>query len=175
VQIFRNGVLVAPCATGATGADPDPCVLSRTTLTDGDGKIVIRTSHASAWNFGRRAPYAFTGFFSPVDNLPTLNGLKAGSAVPVKFSLGGNEGLNVFATEPRSGVMTCTSSAPVDAIEQTVTAGGSALTYNVATDVYTYVWKTDKAWAVAPGGPCRQLVLRFVDGSTRRANFKFTK
>jgi hypothetical protein len=34
--------------------------------------------------------YTFTGFFSPVDNPPTVNVAKAGSAIPVKFSLGGN-------------------------------------------------------------------------------------
>jgi Tol biopolymer transport system component len=32
--------------------------------------------------------YQFAGFFAPVDNLPTINSAKAGSAIPVKFSLG---------------------------------------------------------------------------------------
>jgi hypothetical protein len=36
-----------------------------------------------------------------------------------------------------------------------------------------YIWKTDKTWSGSPGGPCRQLVLKFVDGSALRANFKF--
>src|SRR5262249_47199692 len=40
---------------------------------------------------------AFTGFFQPVDNLPTINIVNAGRAVPVKFSLGGNFGLAIFA------------------------------------------------------------------------------
>jgi len=39
----------------------------------------------------------FSGFFQPVDNLPTLNLVKAGSAIPVKFSLGGNKALSIFA------------------------------------------------------------------------------
>jgi hypothetical protein len=33
------------------------------------------------------------------------------------------------------------------------------------------VWKTDKAWA----GQCRELQLRFVDGRTETANFRFTR
>jgi hypothetical protein len=33
------------------------------------------------------------------------------------------------------------------------------------------VWKTDKAWA----GTCRQLQLKFIDGSTQTANFNFKK
>jgi len=38
-----------------------------------------------------------------VDNPPTKNVVKAGAAVPVKFSLGGDRGLNIFAsTSPSS-------------------------------------------------------------------------
>ena len=36
--------------------------------------------------------YAWKGFFQPIDNA-TLNVAKAGSTIPVKFSLGGNQGL----------------------------------------------------------------------------------
>ena len=115
--------------------------------------------------------FGFSGFFQPVDNLPTLNSLKAGQAVPVKFSLGGNQGLGIFASGyPKSQVIPCDSNALVDGVEETSTAGSSTLTYDAATDRYQYVWKTDKAWAV---GTCRQLVLTFTDGTTRHANFKF--
>jgi len=114
--------------------------------------------------------YAFTGFFSPVDNLPTVNLVSAGRAIPVKFSLGGDQGLDVFADGyPRSEQIACDSTAAVDGVEETVTAGGSSLSYDAANDIYTYVWKTDKTWT----GTCRQLVLRFDDGSSQRANFKF--
>ena len=41
-----------------------------------------------------RAPEAklrdFSGFFQPVDNPPVFNKVKAGQAIPVKFSLQGN-------------------------------------------------------------------------------------
>ena len=40
--------------------------------------------------------YDFTGFFPPIANLPALNAVKAGSAVPIKFSLDGNQGLDVI-------------------------------------------------------------------------------
>jgi len=114
--------------------------------------------------------YTFGGFLQPVDNLPTVNGVAAGRAVPVKFSLGGDQGLDIFEDGyPRSQAIACNSSATVDGIEQTVTAGGSALTYDPSSGQYTYVWKTDKAWA----GSCRQLVLKLRDGSYQRANFQF--
>jgi hypothetical protein len=51
LAVFRNGVEVAPCAPGATGAAPDPCVLSRQTV-NGDPRLVVRTSRASVWTFG---------------------------------------------------------------------------------------------------------------------------
>ena len=115
--------------------------------------------------------YAFSGFFSPVDNLPTLNTVKAGSAVPMKFSLSGDQGLGIIAAGyPASERVEC-DAAPQDAIEQTVTAGGSSLSYNSVSDQYNYVWKTDKAWA----GTCRQFVLKLDDGTFHQANFKLTK
>lgn len=114
--------------------------------------------------------YNFAGFFQPVDNLPVLNSVKAGQAIPVKFRLGGNQGLNIFeANYPKSQVISCDSTAPVDGIEETVTAGSSSLTYDASTDTYTYVWKTEKSWA----NTCRQLVVKLNDGTLHRANFKF--
>jgi hypothetical protein len=38
-------------------------------------------------------PYAFSGFNSPVEDRPTVNKANAGSAIPVKFSLGGDQGM----------------------------------------------------------------------------------
>jgi hypothetical protein len=112
--------------------------------------------------------FNWSGFFQPVDNLPALNVAKAGSAVPVKFSLGGDKGLNIFvAGYPMSTKIACDTGAPQDDIEQTVTAGASSLSYGGGQ--YNYVWKTEKAWA----GTCRQLVVKLIDGTVHIANFKF--
>ena len=119
-----------------------------------------------------KVEYGFTGFFPPVDNPPVLNTAKAGSAIPVKFSLGGDQGLAIFPTNsPASQQITCESSAPTDALEETATAGNSGLNYDPATDRYNYVWKTNKAWA----GTCRQLNVKLIDGTSHTALFKFTK
>ncbi len=115
--------------------------------------------------------HRFTGFFPPVDNQPALNVVKAGSAVPVKFSLDGYQGTNVFAAGyPASAMVACGSSIE-DAIELTVTAGASSLSYDATTDQYIYVWKTDMSWA----DTCRTFVLKLNDGSYHRADFKFKK
>ena len=114
--------------------------------------------------------FSFTGFFSPVDNLPTLNSTKAGSSVPVKFSLAGDQGLDIFAaTYPKSENIACDSSALVDGIEETATpSADNTLQYDALLDQYTYVWKTEKRWAKT----CRQLVVKLSDDTVHRANFQ---
>jgi YVTN family beta-propeller protein len=133
-------------------------------------RVYVTNSAANTVSVIEDLVYNFTGFFQPVDNLPILNSVKAGQAVPVKFSLGGNQGLNIFeAGYPKSQQIACDSTSPVDGIEETVTAGSSSLSYDSSTGTYTYVWKTEKIWA----NTCRQLVVKLNDGTFHRANFKF--
>jgi VCBS repeat-containing protein len=52
VVVFRNGVPVIACDSAAdSSASPDPCVASRA-LVNGDIRLSVRTSAASAWGFG---------------------------------------------------------------------------------------------------------------------------
>ncbi len=133
------------------------------TAADGAG-------NQSSCTFTVTVLYSFTGFFSPVGNLPTLNTVNAGRAIPVKFSLGGNKGLNIFtANSPYTVSFNCDTSDPGVDVTETVTAGGSTLSYNSGSDQYHYTWKTENSWA----GTCRQLVFKLNDGSTHVANFKF--
>jgi alpha-tubulin suppressor-like RCC1 family protein len=113
--------------------------------------------------------YDFDGFYVPVDNAPIVNVVKAGSTVPVKFGLGGDHGLDIFAAGfPISVSQTCDGQVG-DALEETALPGSSTLTYDPGTGHYHYNWKTDKAWA----GTCRRLVLQFVDGTQATAEFRF--
>jgi Regulator of chromosome condensation (RCC1) repeat len=115
--------------------------------------------------------YDFRGFFQPVDNAPTQNKLKAGSAVPIKFSLGGDMGLDIFAPQfPNQAKGGCPNTT-TDIIEETVTAGSSGLSYDPVSSQYTYVWKTDKLWA----NTCRVLMIELKDRTTHTALFTFTK
>jgi hypothetical protein len=165
IQVLRNGLAVSGCTGTAGSAAPDPCVVRRALQGDGDLELVVLTSAASLWTFG--TVYPFTGFFQPIDNLPTLNALQAGRAVPVKFALGGDRGLGILASGyPASQRITCDANALVDSVELTLASSSSALSYD--TGQYTYVWKTDKAWA----GTCRELVLRLIDGTDHRARFQ---
>ena len=131
-------------------------------LPDADFNDLVTTISAS---------YRFDGFLAPVDNAPAVNVANAGRAIPVKFSLHGDAGLDIFSGgSPSSRQVSCDSGAPTDLIEQEITtAGGSALQYSAPSDAYTYVWKTDKAWA----GSCRQLTVKLTDGAVHTASFKF--
>jgi len=116
--------------------------------------------------------YNFSGFFQPVDNVPTLNVAKAGSAIPVKFSLGGNQGPDILRSGyPRVTTASCSTTAPTDVIETTATAGGSSLQYDATADQYSYVWKTSSSWA----GTCVQFDLGLNDGSTHTFLVQFKK
>ena len=50
-------------------------------------------------------------------------------------------------------------------------AGDSGLQFDAATLTYTYVWKTDKAFA----NTCRELQITLTDGSVHKARFQFSK
>ncbi|GAA2394685.1 hypothetical protein GCM10010170_108810 [Dactylosporangium salmoneum] len=113
--------------------------------------------------------FGWRDFGSPI-NVGKLNVVKAGSAVPVKFGLSGNQGLNVFSGgTPAVRTVACDTSAPQDQVESTVTAGSSSLTYDAASDQYTYVWKTQKDQAKT----CGRLVVTLIDGTTHTADFMF--
>jgi hypothetical protein len=125
-------------------------------------------SNSSTATFTVTVLYNFTGFFSPVDNLPVLNQVKAGQNIPLKFSLSGNKGLGILAAGfPASQQVSCSTNVPINDMEETDNPGNSTLTYSP--DTYHYNWKTEKSWA----GTCRVLTVKLNDGSTHTANFKF--
>jgi hypothetical protein len=148
----------------ASGAHfPVGTTVVNATATDASG-------NTSSCSFNVTVHYLFAGFFSPISNLPVLNTVKAGSAIPIKFSLSGNKGLNIFgADSPASGVIACNSADPAVDLMEIDTPGASGLTYDASSDQYQYNWKTLKAWE----GTCRQLVVTLNDGTQHRANFKF--
>ncbi|MGZ4665412.1 MAG: PxKF domain-containing protein [Frankiaceae bacterium] len=131
----------------------------------GDAQVTVRTSHFSTWNVGK-VSYALTAGLEPVNLPPVVNTTKAGNAVPVRFRLGGDRGLEVFtAGYPKTSVMTC-SGGPKDEIELTLRLTKSVLVYEPRSQQYVYVWKTDKKWR-----GCRDLQLKFKDGSSTTARF----
>jgi uncharacterized protein (DUF697 family) len=167
-KISPNGTLTYTPA--ATSSGPAWATVS-VQLRDNGGIANGGVDASATQTFTIYATYAFIGFLRPVDNLPTINRVNSGAAVPVKFSLAGNQGLDILAVGyPASVKVNCETGNLVDDIEVTETAGSSSLTYDPTADQYKYVWKTEKAWA----NTCRQLVVRFKDGTADRVvAFKF--
>lgn len=107
--------------------------------------------------------YDFAGFGPPAAVYPTATAFKAGESIPLKFSLHGEQGSNIFA--PGSPGW-----APCGALDGPTPADGT-LSYNGSTDRYTYLATTAKGW----GGTCRDLTVTLRDGTVHRARFTFGK
>lgn len=162
-----------PAATFTTNSDTSITAVSPAATGIGPVDVTVTTPN------GTSAPsaadqfsyvYPFSGFFAPVDNLPTVNMANAGQAIPLQFGLGGDFGLNIVAPGfPTATQIACATGVPLNSGTLTDTAGGSGLQFSSASDTYTYVWKTSKAWA----GTCQQLDLRLNDGTDHIADFKF--
>lgn len=139
---------------------------SFTATCDGASDNAGNTSSASVTY---SVVYDFGSFTDPIDP-QAVNEVKAGRAIPVKFSLNGDQGLNIFADGyPASQEVACEGSAPVNEVEEVDTPGNSGLSYDPETDTYTYVWKTKKGWK----GTCRQLIVKLNDGTDHTALFRF--
>lgn len=136
------------------------------TLTVSDGELTSSDEVTIIVN------YDFSGFFSPVKNLPDWNAMEAGRAIPIKFSLNGNQGMAIFESNtPTSKDVSCSNNVGVGFAEKVATTGNSGLNYDHVTNTYNYIWKTDATWA----GKCRELRVQLIDGTIHSALFKFTK
>jgi hypothetical protein len=78
--VFRNGTLVPLCTNLAQpAAAPDPCVEPFQNLGGGDVKLIVRTSAASIWNFGRPT--------APGEIKDTAAACRAGATVPAGWNV----------------------------------------------------------------------------------------
>jgi hypothetical protein len=131
--------------------------------------------------------YAFTGFFSPVNNAPVSNAANAGQAIPIKWQLTDSSGVGVsnpnsfgypglIAPYAGPGTSTpgltsyqvgCSTGDPTDSVEE-YAPGESGLIYQ-GNGNWQINWKTPKSYA----GQCRVLVITLSDGTIHMANFKF--
>jgi hypothetical protein len=115
--------------------------------------------------------YGFAGFFQPVDNPPAVNTAKAGQAISLKWQLQKNGALvNSLSAVSSVQAQWVTCGSGTSSVENPVDAdysGASGLRYDVTTNQYIFVWKTDKRWV----GRCYQLKVTLDDGKLYWADF----
>jgi hypothetical protein len=159
----------------ADGESANASIELQPPATASNGDFTVPANKGQLWqiipvHITGRALYPFNGFQSPVANPPTVNFENAGRAIPINFSLGGDQGLGVFVPGyPTVTPVDCKSEAPIGNPMPADTAGNSGLTYDSSSNTYTYVWKTDKRMA----GTCQMLTLLLIDGSDHLAYFQF--
>jgi len=176
VSLYINDVFIRYLVPVSTGDWPIYNIMEVTgiTVNEGESISIIRDNIDGQYGFNIDyiEYYSWTGFFEPIDN-DAVNLVKGGSAIPVKFSLDGDQGLDIFMSGyPQSIAVDC-GGAPVDSItpDETDTAGQSGLSYDPLADQYVYVWKTNKDWKSG----CRQLQVMLNTGQIYSAIFKFEK
>jgi hypothetical protein len=164
-------------AFGSTNSRSCPTASSSSTRTvkgkiqDNDGGVSEYTASVTI----NPTQYTFSGFFAPVDNLPTINTANSGQTIPVKWmlTLGGQPVSDTSSVRSlQSYVIACDSLAgnPSDAID-VPTSGASGLQY-LGGGNWQYNWKTLTTYA---RGSCRQAVLTLSDNTTHVFNVKFVK
>lgn len=118
------------------------------------------------------AGHEFEGFLWPVEAFPGVTRWVAGVPVPIRFSLGGDQGRDVLADGyPQVAEVDCGAGETPEQGAPARSAWGQGLRYRPRKDRYVYLWKTEHRWA----GSCRQFLLRLDDGSLQRAEFKFPR
>jgi hypothetical protein len=156
-----NDTFETPGATAVFSAAGIEAPATRTIavkVTDATGQFAIDEATIDViWDFG--------GFQPPLAPFPTVNTANAGSTVPVKFSLAGNQGSAILDGPPHFQRANCTT---WESIGSPTPVTGPGLVYNVATDTYTFEWKTPKAWA----GRCGTLIVALADGTEHLARFE---
>jgi hypothetical protein len=147
--------------TGSVGA-------RQFTVTAADGAGNTASSMASY-----RVIYDFEAFLWPVRNRPRVNIWVAGRPVPIRFELGGNQGLDVIEDGwPKVAVVGCDFTAEPEAGEPARHPRWfRELVYRKSKKRYTMLWQTERRWA----GSCRQFMLKLDDGTVRRADFRFVR
>jgi uncharacterized repeat protein (TIGR01451 family) len=156
-----DGVVIINQA--AVSSDPDTTFFQTNATLTGVGS-----------NVTTQVQYAWSGFNQPIYNPPAINQVQAGSTIPVKFSLGGDVGKNIFVNgSPQSQQVNCGNlpgTVTLIGSPLSVTPAGLAFNLVTAPNQYLFSWQTNSAWA----GTCRQLSVQLNDGTPPHvAYFKF--
>jgi predicted extracellular nuclease len=120
-----------------------------------------------------RAPavtYDFGGLLPPYATAERRFDAKPGAVLPIRFTLGGRFGTNVFVEGfPAVQPVECESGAPLGPRTPIDRIGRNSLSLSWLTGVYLLLWKSEPSWE----GSCRALTLRFRDETQQTVVFRF--
>ena len=109
----------------------------------------------------------FKGFLGPIHQGSVV---RAGDAIPIVFSLGGDRGLDVLAPGSPSSVRAdCDHPGTPTGGDPASSQSGRGLIFHSWTGHYVFSWQTRKSWA----GTCRTFVLGLRDGGVERLTVSF--
>ncbi|HKH10654.1 MAG TPA: MBG domain-containing protein [Rubrobacter sp.] len=113
--------------------------------------------------------WAFKGFYQPVDMSGTLNTVKGGSTVPIKFQIfkGTAEVTDVAQVKALQAAKVNCTTATQDAVEEFSATGATALRYDATGGQFIYNWKTPTT-----ANTCYKVTITANDGSSKSALFK---
>jgi hypothetical protein len=134
--------------------------------------ILIVAGIASTLAGAKALTDSFEGFQTQAA-LPALNRAVAGSALEVRFGMGGFQGTDLLAAgSPVSRYFPCENGGTAaPGIQRSVDAASPSFAYEPTTHTYVYTWKTDSSWADS----CRELTFTFRDSSSRSVLFDFRR
>lgn len=175
-KYFPNNV---PTGTGCT-ADDAPSGLASCIVTGRSTDVGTHTLTATATDNAGNSSTAtrtysvrvltLSGFFQPVDMGSTVNTVKNGSTVPLKFTVA-DEGVAQTSTSIvqsfKTREVSCgTLSSLSDDIEM-LSTGGTALRYDATAGQFIQNWQTPKK-----ASACFVATVTTIDGTLLSANFK---
>lgn len=117
--------------------------------------------------------YTWAGFFPPVENPPAWNETKAGSVVPLKFSLGGDFGTELDGLAVEWQAVVCPTKQerkagipPTPFGDVYPATPNQPLAYDDASDVYKWEWRTERDWRKS----CLQLLVTLPGETTEQTH-----
>ena len=138
-------------------------------LVSGDGN---GTTDIFVRDRGPQNLLVFSGFNSPVDNLPVTNSAKAGSSIPIKWQLTDENGdyvSDLSVVESLQFAPVNCDSMDLDLVDpiEAFAAGASGLQYDATTNEFQLNWESPKNLAQT----CAVFALTLTDGQQQFARF----
>jgi hypothetical protein len=162
------------CSDTPSGSGIDSCVGSLPAGAPLDTSTVgTKTFSVTATDVAGRSAtvmHTYSVVYEFAGQFQTGNGRdipRAGSALPAWFVVEGASDPNAVSGL-YSAQVACDATATAPLGSAITMVGG--LRYDPAGDRFSFIWKTDKAWA----GTCRQLQIVLNDGTTHAVRFEFS-